>query len=688
MLSLDQFKKTTIVACLFAAAIYLHTLRQLDFLAMMPGDLVDARLNNYFLENIYQYATGNSRSLVQLPFFYPYPFVGGFSDNLFGSAPVYVLARHLTGQPDTAFQIWYLFGYLANYLAAYYAFRRLDIDCLAAATGALIFAFALPVTAHSAHAQLHYRFAVPIGGVMLYLFLVKKEYWHLVAAIGWLVWQFYCSVYIGFFMALLFASMILMHALSISRSAVGLIGIKHNLIKYVSAWQDKNYFAKRNIIIIFLGFVGAIVLLFYSYLEVTMIYGFKRSWEEISSMLPTPQSYLLTFVSHLWPAPPLKIFLDLPMRWEHQMFMGAIPIGLAIAGYTLGRKGHQKDRAILFSGSLIILILLTINVRGFSLWMPFSALPLASSIRGMTRIDLVMLFHVAFLAAVALAKMDELLGRRVIVVYMIIIPLLFLEFTSVGMNVSSKQIWRERLSERLKAIPTATGSESILFFSQAAERFQIDELDAMWAALVKGMPTLNGYSGWYPPNHQWQYHDDCGEYPRRILSYLDFVGKQGNLEAYGNIASRVVTVGFRGCNASWRKFPPSFTTIDKVYSADELRKISLQYLSRRSLGGVDYVDLTISNAGEYPISARDRKGRGVHLSWRYLDKDNRPLSGWDARAVLPFDIPAHGSLMISIKIDDPHDLKANAIQFSFLQETVYWAHDIGVVPLRIDWVRP
>lgn len=35
---------------------------------MMPGDIIDARLNNYFLEHIYQFLNGNAHSLWHLPF--------------------------------------------------------------------------------------------------------------------------------------------------------------------------------------------------------------------------------------------------------------------------------------------------------------------------------------------------------------------------------------------------------------------------------------------------------------------------------------------------------------------------------------------------------------------------------------------------------------------------------------------
>ena len=92
-----------IVFFLFIAAFLLGPIAQSNFMAMMPGDLGDARLNNYFLENIYQFFAGRNDSLWNLGFFCPFPYVSGFSDNLFGASPIYLLARIISHSPDTAF---------------------------------------------------------------------------------------------------------------------------------------------------------------------------------------------------------------------------------------------------------------------------------------------------------------------------------------------------------------------------------------------------------------------------------------------------------------------------------------------------------------------------------------------------------------------------------------------------------
>ncbi len=69
----------------FLIAFFALPVRALQgFVSTPAGNLGDNRLNAYFLENIYQFFTGGSPSLWNLQIFAPYPYILGFSDNLFG----------------------------------------------------------------------------------------------------------------------------------------------------------------------------------------------------------------------------------------------------------------------------------------------------------------------------------------------------------------------------------------------------------------------------------------------------------------------------------------------------------------------------------------------------------------------------------------------------------------------------
>jgi len=352
---------------------------------MMPGDIIDARLNNYFLEHVYQFLNGNTHSLWHLPFFAPYPYILGLSDNLFGSAPIYLLARFLSLPSETAFQAWFLVGYIVNYAAAYYALRKLGASHLSSVVGSLIFAFALPTAAHAPHAQLHYRFGIPLGLTYYVLFLNQKNFHHLATAAIWTVWQFYCGIYMGFFTLLFLAAITVSHIglnhLLRSVSATG------SITELTHAFRAYSKTSKLNFALVFAALIAAMAMLFYPYLQVTKIYEVQRHWGDISPMLPRPQSYFLTYISQLWSPPNIPIYTNLPMRHEHQMFPGFIPFILMVSGFLIGSFKKNGPSYILLSGSAITVILITLYAAGFSLWILIYKLPLASKSQPLTKAD-------------------------------------------------------------------------------------------------------------------------------------------------------------------------------------------------------------------------------------------------------------------------------------------------------------
>lgn len=667
---------------IFSIAFLLVPFAQSSFLAMMPGNLGDARLNNYFLENIYQFLAGHSASLWHLSFYSPFPYVLGFSDNLFGSSPVYLIARVLTGQSDTAFQIWYLFGYFANFYAAYYALNKLDNTQIAAVVGALIFAFALTVTAHSGHAQLHYRFGVPLSIAMYILFLDKKDWRHFVAATAWLVWQFYCTIYIGFFTLLMLTAIsivFVIHNFQTKKETP-----RHLIIKFFKNWQDQSPKARLKLFLSLLFLLFLLVLLFYPYLRVTQLYGASRTLEEISSMLPRPQSYFLSDGSWLWSSKS-RVFDGIPMRHEHQMFIGAVPFLLAIIGFLFGNKNNNGVAYSLLTTSLASLMILTLFMGGVSLWFLFIKFPLASAIRAMTRIDLVLLFPAAYLAAVAIDYLCNRAQWASRLVLAIVIPVMIFEFSATTPVLSTKREWRERLSENESAFPKQLPPDSIVFFAQSAGPFYATELDAMWVAIKHGVRTINGYSGMPPPNVSMDYKNDCTELPKRILSYLKFIGHQDDKSAYLDLMRRVVPIGFTGCDDQWLKSIPEISTTSRIYSPEEIRKLSFQYIGKVKYDNQWVVTLKFANAGNLPISAVSSLGKTVRLSWRFVDSAGNPASGWDTRKDLPFDIQPHSSLNINIPIAPKMEIKSGTLQITLVQEMVFWAHDIGFEPLTVPW---
>lgn len=654
---------------------------------MMPGDIIDARLNNYFLEHIYQFLNGNAHSLWHLPFFAPYPYVLGLSDNLFGSAPIYLLARVLSQSSDTAFQVWFLIGYVANYAAAYYALRKLGISRLSSVMGSLIFAFALPTAAHAAHAQLHYRFGVPLALAFYVLFLNQKHLPYLAIAAIWTVWQFYCGIYMGFFILLFLAAITLTH-LWLNHHFRNVSAVA-SVTELVDALRACSKASQSQLALVFVGLMAAMALLFYPYLQVTRIYEAKRSWDEIAPMLPRPQSYFLTFVSQLWSPPDTPIYTNLPMRHEHQMFPGFIPFALIASGFLIGSFRKNGSSYVLLSGSIIVVVLITLYVGGLSLWLLIYKLPLASAIRAMTRFDQVLLFPAAYLAALAIDDArSRWPGITVKLASFALIPALIFEFSAIGMVTSPKAEWQARLQRAEGSLPSNIKDDAILFFAQSQGPLYADDIDGMWIALRHGTPTLNGYSGSFMRHYSNEFGTECAELPRRVMANMIFTGQDHDPQAYFKLIRRVVPIGFRNCHEKWFHDVIPVTATRRLYTADEIRNLSYEVIQTRSEGGKQVASVRIVNRNKHAIAALSTINRSLYLSWRFLHPSGQPATNWDPRISLTRDIPANGELIMDVPIDASKEVKGGTLQISMVQEMVFWAHDIGVKPADFPWIGP
>ena len=553
---------------------------------------------------------------------------------------------------------------------------------LASSIGAVIFAFALPTTAHVNHAQLHYRFGLPLAIVFFAEFLNVKSWRLLLIAGAWLVWQFYAGVYMGFFALLLMATMSMAYVgfALLERKAL----IRDMLKDFLISWQSQSRQQK----IFVLGGFGLLLLLlailFYPYLQVTNLYGAKRSWSEIATMLPRPQSFILSDSSFLWATHDSRVFAGIPMRHEHQMFVGMVPLSLALAGFFVGSRARCGATFSLMSGMLGIAIILTLYVGGFSLWYLFHKLPLASAIRAMTRLDQAFLFPIAYLAVVAVDYFRTQFTWGLKAVLVLILPLLIFESGMTSMGTSLKQAWRQRLHTLESTFPKDLPTDAILFFAQRSGPFNADELDAMWVSQAHGVKTMNGYSGIYPPGpgYEIDYGRDCSVIPRRVVSYLEFTQKSNNTQAYRALMARIVPIGFEGCDPAWSMTPP-ISSIDRAYTPEEFRQLSHGSGAIRTGDNKLDVEVVIRNTGTFPFSAYSRVGTPIRVSWRFLDAGGNPISEWDTRKDLPFDIPANGALSVWIPVDRSKAANAISVQVSLVQEHVFWAHDIGMSPITI-----
>ncbi|WP_250624159.1 hypothetical protein [Pinirhizobacter soli] len=532
------------VCCIWVAFLALGimavALPVLDYFRAVPGDLADGRFNSIVLEHLYLWTKGVEPSLWSPGFFYAYPGALTFSDNHFGSGAIYVLLRYMGLDREYAFDGWYLASYFLNFAACFHALRRFGHGALASACGAFVFAFALPVTEHCIHTQLGFRFAVPLAMASFHDLIERRELRQLGYLSAWVAFEFYCSIYIGFFLAFLLV------AYTVATSLPWKVQGKRVDNFWTAALDACSRASRRQWLTTaawLLFSVVALVVLLYPYAHYSKIYGFVRLAPEISGMLPRWGSYLLADGSNIWRGLSAKVE-DVPVRYEQQMFLGVGVIALVLAGI-----GYRRDRwAAASLVALGLLVLVTMKFPHFSIYYKLLKLPGINAIRAVVRIILVMLFPVSVLVARGVERSVQSPRNRILAaVVAVSVVMMLVECMAVASFKTPITKWRDRLALYDGKLPATLAPDAILFVPLVSlDDPQLPEIDGVILAQDRGLVTLNGFSGNTPPAYPTDFDNPCHTASVRVLSYAKFAKLQEPDTAA--LLKRVVPVGMPDCH--------------------------------------------------------------------------------------------------------------------------------------------
>jgi hypothetical protein len=508
------------LALIFCLGFFGYLMPALGYFTMIPGDLGDARFNSVILEHGYQWLTDRTPQLWSPGFFYPFERVLGLSDNHFGSVWSYALLRGAGLTREMAYSGWFLVGTVLNFWICWWVLKRKGFAVVAAGAGAFVFAFALPMLHQEGHAQMVYRFAVPLAVFAAYRGLVHKDIAALVQAVFWCGVQFLCSIYLGVFLVYLMIAGLLAYAV-----VQAVLGFSNGLTQ---SWCIEK---QRLATWIWLGLavsVGiAVALLLRQYQQIASDYGVVRPLDDLRSLMPKPTSYLLADQSQLtrWVGSSVAPFAERP---EHQMFVGlgvALFALLGLGAAFCARALSRPLRACAGGAGLTLglLVAFTLMVGDFSLYLWALKLPGVTAIRAVSRIILVLLLPVAILVALGFECLLQSVHGRVLKPIVILLALFVLAAETVWYQPhhAAVQTWLDRQKGMNSFIKTALPRDAILYVTQRqSEPFYITELDAMIYAQDHHLRTLNGYSGSTPPGYA--YPDPCLPADNRLEGYFAF----------------------------------------------------------------------------------------------------------------------------------------------------------------------
>lgn len=475
----------TVGLCLFTFQII-----GIDF-TYYPGDLVDGRLNLFFLEHVYSYLCGNVKYFWDVPFMYPEKNVLAYSDNLIGSSPIYILFRLLQLNSHHSYQLWYLAVTSLNYICAYYFLNYLFKNNKAAVLGAFVFAFSLALQSQLTHSQTFPRFAIPMAFLAALKFKENLNLKYLLYALLWVVYQVYCVVYLGLMLAIplgIYLGLILFNAIFIEKK------IQLNL-----RWVIK------------LGFLGLFIL---SLLILLMFHYLKRRnhaeyahYLAVIDSVPTLTSYFYSqFGSLLWDSLS-RVGEKNKAWWDHQLFSGLITTVCFLTGFIIvvWKLIKNKFNIFKFDSTLqlifvgLLLFLIYFRIQQYSPYIAVYYLPGFSAMRSMTRIINIELLFFSICVAYTYTRFNTSNALKNNILFYGILSLLCIDnyFKPEHSHRTEISVSMNRLTILDKACKKLSPNSII---SYEPESIDVKEgkaihLDAMLVAQKFGLRCLNGYTG-------------------------------------------------------------------------------------------------------------------------------------------------------------------------------------------------
>lgn len=472
----------------------------------------------YILEHGYRWLTGDPKhaQFWNPNFFYPKTNVGAYTDILVGAAPFYGFWRLLGAPADTAFQFWMLTVVSLNFLAAYLWLRRglkplVNFVPLPCSAGAFLFAYGSARIVQTGHQQLLPHFYTIIALYALTrLFGPQPQRGSTLRPSGWvlvffasLTLQLYAGFYLGWFL---------------------LTGLEIGAI-----WALIFPEPRKRLLQLIRGHWGIIAAsvatsaailapMVLHYLEAGREVGYRRFDQEIS-MVPRLQSWFYLGPGswiYFW-QDQLNLFRNLPMKHEHQIGMGLLTTAIAVAGLFSFWKNRWVPFIALCATTLFVMV--TFFPGEFTPWRylhPF--IPAAKAIRALSRVGLLMLIPAALGVALFLQKRKAVWTA---------VPVAFLCAVEQGQTTAHYDKLKTRA--QIESIVQQIGPNCESFYlspmltpGQGTPEWKF-QVDAMWAQMQSGIPTVNGYSGNFPPGW-WGLFDNGIAHPddeSRIRHELD-----------------------------------------------------------------------------------------------------------------------------------------------------------------------
>jgi hypothetical protein len=471
----------------------------------LQTDHGDTILNHYFLEHSWRWVSQRDyRAELWSPaFFYPEKDVLGYSDNLFGAAPVYWALR--CGFDDVrAYQLWMMLGFASNFVAMAVVLRWFGLNHALAALGAFLFAFGTPHVQQIGHQQLTFRCWAPFAIYFAWRFSREPSASLLFRCLICIVWQFFAVVYAGWFLAF-----------GLACFGIALLGGDRETRARLWRFGRERPLAVIVPVLVNAALLAALVI---PYLRANQ--GYRREFGEVLAGLPRWNSWLSVPPGTLWHSLLGPVTLD--MGGEGYLCGGLTFLVLGVLGAraSFDRRLPAEERLLIRSLTWTVVALLALSLsiwvaadRGGSLWfVVFELVPGATAIRAVVRLYTIVYPMLAIAGLLALQRRldsDRFTSTIQAAILAGLLTLAAAENYFPQPDNHPRSFAFEPFYQRAHSIAREIeGADAAYGVSRLPCGDYERQLMMMWAGLYANVPVVNGYSGRLP--HAYPFAPDDG----------------------------------------------------------------------------------------------------------------------------------------------------------------------------------
>ncbi len=457
---------------------------------LLQQDRFDSRFLHYMLEHGYRWISGDAqhRTFWDPPIFHPARNVAAYSETMLGTGPIYWAWRGLGFPPDLSYGLWLLAVSSLNFFAAFLFFRRiLKRSPTASGYGAFLFSFASMRLANLGHPQLFPGFY--LVAVLFCLARVieqpdRRRAAPWVASLAaFFILQVYACFYLAWFLTLALG-LALVAALALPSLRPGTLGWLRRQAPLLAGG---------------LCLAGLALIPFVQHsLRAAGSTGY-REYDEVEMFLPRVASWFYFSPDHHLYGRflPAALYDHLPIRSLEQIALGLVsPI---LAGIGLWRIRTTPWGKLLGIVSVTLIVMTLCLPGGASFWgLCYLVLPGARAIRAVGRVAFLLLLP---LSAGAATFCDEQRGRKSLLVAALLVSMLEQVRSLPALDRFDARATTSSISRLMDPSAEAVfvtcrkPLDAPSFLDSLPPRWH---LEVMTASLEAGIPTINGYSGWWP----------------------------------------------------------------------------------------------------------------------------------------------------------------------------------------------